>query len=160
MPKSRTRAPAAEKPKSPVETVRDSADALFRAAVECCHQHDRISRVSAKSEIEEEVKDAQRACEVCDETLRDRSEAYEQASADVHPTGPDESWWRRANALWLASKDYLRRQHGADASSKQLKDHGPDRLNELQTEYELEASALLALRHAAEAYRVDRPTAT
>lgn len=160
MPKSRTRAPAAEKPKPPVETVRDCADALFRAAVECCHQHDRISRVSRKSSIEEELEAAQLACVVCDNTLRDLTDAYETASADVHPSGPDESWWRRANALWLASRDYLRRQHGADASSKQLKEHGPDRLNELQTEYELEASALLALRHAADAYRQDRPDAT
>lgn len=159
MPKSPTRASVTEKPKSATETVRDSADALFRAAVECCHQHDRVSRVSAKSSIEEEFQAAQRACESCDETLRELSEAYEKASASVHPTGPDEGWWRRANGMWLASREYLRRRGGCDASSKELKEHGPDRLNELQTEYELEASALLALRQAADAYRQDRPNA-
>ena len=160
MPKSRSRIQVTEEPKSEVEAVRDAADALFRAAVECCHQHDRISRISAKSSIEEELDAAQLACKVCDDTLGDLSRAYEKASADVHPTGPDAGWWKRANALWLASREYLRRNQGCDASSKELKDHGPDRLNELQTEYELEASALLALRHAADAYRLDRPTAT
>jgi hypothetical protein len=160
MPKSRTKAADAEKPKSQVEAVRDAADVLFRAAVECCHQHDRISRISAKTAVEEELEAAQLACKVCDDTLRDRSEAYERVSADVRPTGADEGWWRRANGLWLASREYLRRNLGCDVSSKELKEHGPDRLNELQTEYELEASALLALRHAADAYRQDRPTAT
>lgn len=160
MPKSPARASAAEKPKSEVDDVRDSADSLFRAAVECCHQHDRISRVSAKSAVEEELQAAHRACVACDETLRGLSEAYEKTSASVHPTGADEGWWRRANGLWLASREYLRRNRECDASSKQFKEHGPDRLNELQTEYELEASSLLALRHAADAYRQDRPTAT
>ena len=42
-------------PKSPVEMVRDCADALFRAADECCYQHDRISRILTKSTVEAEL---------------------------------------------------------------------------------------------------------
>lgn len=160
MPKSTARASENEKPETPTDIVRDRADALFRAAVECCHQHDRISRISAKSTVEEELRAAHEACEACDETLKELADAYEEASANVHPTGPDEGWWKRANALWLASREYARRNNGSDASSKELKEHGPDRLTELQTEYELEASALLGLRHAADAYRRDRPSAT
>lgn len=146
--------------KSPVLLVRDAADALFRAAAECCHQHDRVSRVHAKSAVPEEVDAAQRACDECDEVLRDLSAAYETTAARVVPTGEDEAWWHRANGLWLASREYLRRNGGCDSASRNFKDHSPDRLNELHTEYELEASSLLALRHAAEAYQRERPSAT
>ena len=159
MPKSAQKAPLQDPPKSPVEIVRDSADALFRAAVECCHQADRLSRLSSKSSIELEQDSAVELCEACNDTLRKLTAAYETAAADVKPTGADENWWHKANALWLASREFLRRHRGCDVSSRELKQHGPDRLSALQTEYELEASALLALKHAAEAYRQDRPTA-
>jgi hypothetical protein len=160
MAKSPPKAAARGEPaKSPVENVRDCADALFRAAVECCHQADRLSRVSAKSAVDAEQDAASRLCEACNDSLRQLTDAYEKASADVHPTGADEQWWRRANAMWLASREFLRRHRGCDAATRELKQHGRDRLNELQTEYELEASALLALRHAADAYRQDRPSA-
>ena len=166
MPRSRpksvraNRADDSEPQKPPVEQVRDAADALFRAARECCHQHDRVSRVHAKSAVDDEIQAAVEQCKACDETLRELTEAYEEAAASVHPTGDDEGWWHRANGLWLASREYLRRNTGCEAASRQLKEHGPDRLGKLHTEFELEASALLALRHAAEAYRQDRPGAT
>jgi hypothetical protein len=159
MPKTRKQKAPAEPVKSPVQSVRDCADALFRAAHECCHQHDRVARVLRKSEVEEEVQAVQRLCASCDEDLRALTAAYEEASASVHPTGDDEGWWHRANALWLASREYLRRNGGCNAASRELKEHGPERLGELHTEFELEASALLALRHAAEAYQRDRPVA-
>ena len=139
--------------------VRDAADALFRAADECCRQHDRASRISAKAALEAEVDATQRACEECDGALRDLVELYEQAAAAVVPSGNDEGWWHGANALWLASREYLRRHGGCDSSTKDLKNHSPERLNALHTEYELEASALLALRHAADGYRRLRPSA-
>jgi hypothetical protein len=139
--------------------VREAADALFRAAAECCHQHDRASRVHLKASLESEVDAAQRACEGCDGTLRDLVKVYERTAQSVVPSGTDEGWWHRANALWLASREYLRRHGGCDSSSKDLKDHSPERLNALHTEYELEASALLALRHAADAYKRLRPSA-
>lgn len=159
MPKSPAKAAVSEPVKTPVEIVRDCADALVRAAIECCHQADRLSRLSGKSSIDLEQDAASQQCEACNDTLRKLTEAYEKASASVKPTGADEQWWHRANALWLASREFLRRHRGCDASSRELKEHGPERLNELQTEYELEASAVLALRHAAEAYRQDRPGA-
>jgi hypothetical protein len=160
MPKSRTIARPSGPQKTPVQAARDAADALFRAALECCHQHDRTSRVHAKSALPEEVQAAQKACEHCDDVLRDLSTTYEEAAAHIRPTGDDEGWWHRANALWLASREYLRRNGGCNAATKELKQHDAERLGALQMEYELEASALLALRHAAEAYKHDRPTAT
>ena len=161
MPKARGKKVARPSgaPKTPVQQVREAADALFRAATECCHQHDRVSRVHAKSDVPEELEAGQRACEHCDQILSTLTSAYETASANVKPDGADEKWWRNANALWLASREYLRRHGGCDSSSKDLKDHSPERLNALHTEYELEASALLALRHVADAYKRLRPSA-
>ena len=142
-----------------VPMVRDVADALYRAAIECCHQHDRVARIVGSSQVDEEMVEAQKVCEACSESLRALTAKYETVSASVHPTGSDERWWHCANGLWLASKEYLRRHQGCDAATRQLKNHGPDRLGELHTEYELEASSLLALRHAAEAYKRDRAIA-
>lgn len=74
MPKRK--APAATRAhqatKTAVDAVRECADALFRAADECCHQHDRIARVLGKSVVEEELATAQKMCELCDRTLLDR----------------------------------------------------------------------------------------
>ncbi len=159
MPKSRPAPHPIEPAKSPVQAVRDAADGLFRAAVECCHQHDRIARISEKSDSEEEMTGAQKLCEACHDALRALTTTYGEATAVVHPKGTDEDWWHRANALWLASREYLARSGGCDTSSRDLKDHGPERLNGLHTEYELEASALLALKHAADAYKRSRPAA-
>lgn len=139
--------------------VRDAADALFRAAAECCRQHGRASRIHAKASLEAEVDATQRACEECDGALRELVELYEQTAASIVPTGKDEAWWHGANALWLASREYLRRHGGCDSSTRDLKNHSRERLSALHTEYELEASALLALRQAADAYSRLRPSA-
>ena len=161
MPKARnkTRPRPSGAPKSPVHSARDAADALYRAAMECCHQHDRVSRITAKSDVDDELKSVQKVCEDCDKALKSMTQSYEKTAADVRPEGDDEKWWRTANGLWLASREYLRRHGGCEEATRELKEHGPDRLNVLQTEYELEASALLALRQAAEAYHRVRPAA-
>ena len=158
MPKSRIVRDSTEQ-KSPVQMVRDAAHAMFRAAAECCHQHDRAARIHGKSVLEAEVAATQRSCQQCNEVLSELSDFYEQTAASVVPTGDDEGWWHGANALWLASREYLRRYGGCETSARNMKDHSPGRLNELHTEYELEASALLALRHAADSYRRLRPSA-
>jgi hypothetical protein len=144
---------------SPVDLARESADAMFRAAVECCHQHDRVSRIGAKTALEEELTAAQKLCALCDEMLRALADTYERTAASVRPQRADDSWWRCANSLWLASREYTRRNTSCDAANKDMKQHGPGRLGELHTEYELEASALLGLRQAAEGYQRCRPAA-
>jgi hypothetical protein len=159
MKKSSTATASFPQAPSNVEAVREAADALYRAAIECCHQHDRVSRIVGKSELETELSEAQKMCETCGDSLRRLTKHYEETSAAVHPTGVDERWWRCANALWLASKEYLRRHRGCDDASRQFKSHGPAQLGNLHTEYELEASALLALQQAADAYKRDRPIA-
>jgi len=161
MPKShpQTGVASSDAPSSPVAAARDAADAMYRAATECCHQHDRVSRIIAKSTIEDELDAVQRLCDGCTETLASLVKSYAETAASVHPTGIDEGWWHRANALWQASREYLRRSSCCDKSTRELKQHDRDRLGALHADYELEASAVLALRQSADAYKQTRPAA-
>ena len=158
MPTTRRSAAPDAAQADPVAIVRARADALYRAAVECCRQHDRAAKLSSSSaepELEHQHLDA--LCAMCDGSLAQLSKAYESAAAHV-PVDKDAAWWHKANALWHASREYERRHAGCDALSKRLASkHSPEQFAAMQMEYELEASALLALRHAAEAYRKTRP---
>jgi hypothetical protein len=146
-------------PSTPVRTARDAADAMYRAACECCHQHDRVARILTKSTNDDEVRAAQRLCGECTKSLSQFAKSYEDTAAAIRPDGADEEWWHRANALWLASREYLRRNRCCDASTREMKHHDRERFGALQTDYELEASSLLALRTAADTYRLSRPDA-
>jgi hypothetical protein len=158
MPNARQKPAPTPPSQEPLTLVRIRADALYRAAVECCRQHDRAARLhngSEEPELEHQHVDA--LCAMCDGSLIEMSEAYEAAAANVHPER-DEAWWHKANGMWHASREYGRRHAGCDAISKRLSGkHSPEQLRSMQMEYELEASALLALRHAAEAYHRARP---
>lgn len=136
--------------------VRSRADALYRAAVECCRQHDRSAKMSATDEPELEHKHLDALCAMCDGSLAELSTAYNEAAAHVHPV-EDEAWWHKANALWHAAREYERRHAGCDDASKSSAKHSAEQLKSMQMEYELEASSLLALRHAAVAYQKTRP---
>jgi hypothetical protein len=137
--------------------VRTRADALYRAAIECCRQHDRAARLHTSSEPELEHEHVDALCAMCDGSLSEMSQAYADAAGNVHPDR-DEAWWHKANSLWHASREYGRHHAGCDAMSKKVSGrHSAEQLASMQMEYELEASALLALRQAAEAYRRTRP---
>jgi hypothetical protein len=156
-PRAKTSAASAA-PADPLVAVRHRADALYRAAIECCRQHERASRLhqgAAEPELEHQHMDAM--CAMCDGSLSEMAAAYEAAAADVHPDR-DEAWWHKANGMWHASREYARRHAGCDAVSRKMSaKHDPKQLAAMQLEYELEASALLALRHAADAYCKTRP---
>ncbi len=140
--------------------VQRRADALYRGAVECCRQHDRAARISNAEEPELEHKHLDALCAMCDGGVEELAAAYHEAAGQLHPDG-DEAWWHKANALWHASREYARRHAGCEALAKRMSTkHNPDKLAEMQMEYELEASALLALRHAADAYLKTRPGLT
>ena len=148
----------ADAPTDPMTVVRARADALYRAAIECCRQHDRSAKLSSSSEEPElESKHLDAICRMCDGSVSEMATAYKQAAGDLHPEH-DEPWWHKANSLWHASREYARRHAGCDDLSRRAPaKHDASQLANMQMEYELEASALLALRHAAEAYRKTRP---
>ena len=141
----------------PLLAVRARADALYRAAVECCRQHDRSAKLHRDSEPELEHKHAESLCKVCDESLREMADAYASAAATLHPDG-EVPWWHKANALWHSAREYSRRHAGCEAMSRKVSsNHKPEQLGNMQMEYELLASAMLAMRHAADAYCRTRP---
>jgi len=157
---------------SPLDVARVNADAMLRAALECCHQHDRYARLVARPALETEHRAADEMCVVVTNALIELAESYCEAAKDLRPNGaPDEEWWHRANALWHASREYGRRQTCCERQSRRAKGskndsrrgaakRSRDDFGDLVLQYDLEASALLALRHAADAYRKTRPQAT
>jgi hypothetical protein len=157
MPNARRQAAPEAPLQDPMTIVRSRADALYRGAIECCRQHDRAAKISSVEEPEREHEHLDALCKMCDGSLVELAADYGEAASSLHPE-TDEAWWHKANALWHASREYERRHAGCDELAKRLSaKHDPKQLAALQMEYELEASALLALRHAAEAYRKTRP---
>lgn len=157
MPKSRH--PAAITGDTPVvETPRTQADRMFRAAQECVRQRQRYARLVERGADEEEQQGALRVACICDEVLVSSARSYEDvsSSASAHR---DEEWWHKANTLWHSVREYHRRHQGCDQDSRRFTNHSPTRLRELAMEYDLEASALLALHHAVSAYRKVVPDA-
>ena len=145
--------PAPEPP-----SVCDKADALFRFAHECCRQHRRYSRLVEIEADDDEQTAALRLVALCDELLIEAATAYEQ-SCGGNGNHRNDEWWRQANALWHACREYARRHSLAERASGEFRAHDANKLAELHVEYDLEASALLALQHAVEAYRKVRPAA-
>lgn len=142
---------------APIECARISADALYRAALDTWHHHDRSAKLVGQPTIDAEHRVAREMCRLCDEALQQMCDAYEQIARKLHPDAPDAEWWHKANGLWHAAREYLRRHAGCDRLTKRMDVHSPDALSELLIEFDLEASAVLALKQAAQAYRTARP---
>lgn len=136
-----------------------AADALYRAASEAARQHERVAKLTDKGAHHSELQEATELREVTHRHLRARAELYE-ASAAGGKGAHDDAYWHAANALWHAARDYCRRHADCDAASAKLGKHDTEKLNALALEFELEASALLALRNAMAAYKKLRPEAT
>ena len=148
-----------EEPLSPIEAICAKADTLFRSACECCRQHERLARMVEISTVDAEQRTTTELVKLCDAALAKAAAAYEKCTARAHPNGDDEAWWQRANALWHASREYIRRHTMCEKESRRAEERSSARLGELQLDYELEASALLAMQQALEAYKKVRPSA-
>ncbi len=88
------------------------------------------------------------------ESVRD----FEKCCAKL-PVSDDPELKQKANTLWLAARDYLRRHSIAEKASRQLTQHDAEKLGVIKFEFELEASAMLALRQATAAVGRIRPQA-
>ena len=131
-------------------------DALARTASETCRQHERIARLHALTVAKSELGAAQAMVETIDLALADCVRDFEKACA-VTPVSDDATIRQAANAMWLAAREYLRRHSIAEKASRQLTQHDAEKFGDLQLEYELEASALLGLKHAMSTYQKLRP---
>jgi hypothetical protein len=121
------------------------ADSLARTALECARQHERLAKLVAHRVPRSERRFGERMVELADEALRASVQTFER-DCDRHALEDDVR--QRANTLWMAAREFQRRQRVSDDDSRQFTQHSADHLQVLRTEYELEASALLALRHA------------
>ncbi len=137
-------------------SLRDKADALYQAASECHRQHSKYGSLVDNDAEEDEQKTALEMAFISDDILATAMTAYEGAKeqADSHAGEP---WWHKANMLWHASKEYIRRHANCEGMSRRLNRQSRTRLAELTLSFDLEASALLALRMAADSYRTARP---
>lgn len=122
---------------------------MFRAAMECIRQRERYARLVASGAHDLEQLAAVRVAAVCDEILDEAVSAYEKHAREAS-TGDDE-WRRQANALWHASREYRRRPSTNSAGPSSQGKGGT--LQKLAMEYDLEASALLALKLALGGFR-------
>lgn len=133
------------------------ADALARAAAESCRQHERLARVMSLGFPEVELTGVAAVAEACDRHVGDLVAAFETHDGDRgYPTDDDR---RAANALWMASREFVRRWAGTDLAARELKRHSAEKLAALHADFELQASAQLALRQAVAAYGKVRPDA-
>jgi len=134
------------------------ADGLYRAAAECCLQQARISRVLDLQCGEEELESVIEVSVLCVRILADAGARYSALGSTSHD-GLSEECWHAANALWHASREYARRHLSCNVKSAQMSRHSAAHLGELAVEYELKASAVLALRYAVAEYAKYRPDA-
>lgn len=150
--------PAVRPSKPSLHPVRDAADALYRAANESCHQHQRLTKVLAHQLDDMELEGVAEVVDLCDTLLAKATTRYEEAARDGKGAESEELW-KVANAMWMASREYCRRHAQSDAIATRLKKHGAAQFNEISVEYELEMSARLALKQAIGTYGKVRPEA-
>lgn len=150
----------------PVGAFYARADALYRCAVECCRQHERVADLDRRSALGPERRGAQALATLCNEALDELAAGYERTATKVRPTRGEalgDACWHAANGLWLAARELTRRHRTSARAAKGIGERGDRssaRLTELALDYDLEASALLLLKQAIESYRKARPSAT
>ena len=157
-PARAARGSAASADTPPPPSLRDIADALYRAARESCRQHSRYASVLEHETLPVEQLAAAEAVELSDQLLESVVDKYERTASEL-PRSAGKEWWHQANILWLASREWLRHRDAGDGMTRTIRRHGVDELEVLHVGFALEASAMLALRHAADAYKRARPDA-
>ncbi len=135
-----------------------AADALGRTSAETCRQHERLARLMALRVSQSELAAAYAMVDTIDLALAECVRDFEKCCAKT-PVSDDPELRQRANALFIAARDYLRRHSIVEKASHQLAHHDAEKLGVLKFEYELEASAMLSLRQATAAVAKIRPEA-
>lgn len=136
----------------------DIADTLYRVALDACKQHQKYAELVDHGSSEPEQKLARSAVRTCDDVLDEAVDLYELACLG-ESNHADDAWWHRANMVWRTAREYLNRHASSDRMTRGGSDRGKAKLAELSIEFELEASALLRLRHAVDSYKTARPEA-
>jgi len=154
----KSKAPPAKRPKPIVEqkaALIDIAELLQGVALESCGRHHRYSALVKRGAAVSEQKAALAAVRECDEILDEAVDLYQLVCLE-ETNHADDAWWHKANMVWRAAKEYLRHNVASRRSTRFDNGHSRYHLRELSIEYELEASALLHLRHATDSYKAVR----
>lgn len=130
-------------------------DALGRTAAEACRQHERLARLIEMGVANSELAAAHAMVDMIDLALEETVQEFERKCAKS-PSAVSADVRQSANTMWLAARQYLKRHSMAERASRQIR-QGSESLNDLHFEYELEASALLALKQATNNYQKLRP---
>jgi len=158
--KGRGKQPAsATRPAGKKAALVDIAEMLHRLALGSCAEHHRYAELVKRGAPETEQRAALSAVRGRDEILDEAVDLYELTCLE-ETNHADDAWWHRANMVWRAAKEYLRHHAAPRRSSRFDNGHSKAELQELSIEYELEASALLHLRHATDSYRAVRTGAS
>jgi hypothetical protein len=158
--KARGRKPAAAtRPAGKKAALVDISEMLHGVALDSCAEHHRYAELVKCGAPETEQRAALSAVRGCDEILDEAVDLYELACLE-ETNHADDAWWHRANMVWRAAKEYLRHHAAPGRSSRFDNGHSRVELQELSIEYELEASALLHLRHATDSYKAARTGAS
>lgn len=136
---------------------RAPADRLYRAAAESVRHRERYAALVDAGVTDAEQFTALEMAGICDKVLLEAIGMFEAVGASA--PSKDEEWYKKAILLWQASREYQRRHAQTDFNSRRLGNHTAEQLKQLTLEYDLEASALLALQHAVSAYRKAVPEA-
>jgi hypothetical protein len=154
----KSKAAPAKRPKPIVEqkaALIDIAELLQGVALESCGRHHRYSALVKRGAAVSEQKAALAAVRECDEILDEAVDLYQLVCLE-ETNHADDAWWHKANMVWRAAKEYLRHNVASRRSTRFDNGHSRYHLRELSIEYELEASALLHLRHATDSYKAVR----
>lgn len=143
--------PAARPSKPSKHPVKDAGDALYRSAVECCHQHERIAALIKLEADDHEFAAAWDMADLAEQQMGLRTSGYEEFAAAGRGVESEE-WWRSANALWMACREYSRRYSASAVAASRRKRHTEKEFAEIAVEYELEVSARMAVKQALKGY--------
>ncbi len=142
-----------------ITSPRAISDRLYRAAFEAVRQRQRYAALVDAGALDDEQAAALRLASACDEHLLGSIASFEHFASNGGAVHRNEEWYRKGTSLWQASRDYERRHAHGNEKSKRLSAHTAAQLGALAMEFDLEASALLALQHALTAYSKIAPDA-
>lgn len=145
--------PPDDAPAFPIDMLRARAERMARVALEACRQHERCAELYHRTGVDPAELNAQlEMTALANRQLAQAVADYEKAAGKARPKGNEavDPWRRRANMLWMAARDHLRRNEaGARLDRAVAAQRSADKLGELHVAYELEASAILSLLQAA-----------
>jgi hypothetical protein len=124
--------------------------------MECCRQHERFAHLVSSAPGAAEQRAARTLVTLCDDALADLAAAYER-TADARTRTTRTRAGTRPTASGSPAASRAAQPHERPRGAALVEKGDRTQFSELALDYDLEASALLLLKQATEAYRRARP---